>query len=155
MCTANICRSPVAAAILRSLVEEACLEDVLEIGSCGIADQYAGQGAAPGAVDWAVSRGYDLSKHRARLFRSTDFGEFDLILGMGRAHVDWLRRMRPSGLVLERFLDHVTGGKKRRDVPDPFGGTAKGYDRSFRMIEEAMPPLISSLRRGTLESALR
>src|SRR6266704_5323123 len=84
VCTGNICRSPLAAALLeRALVER---------GIEGIAVASAGTGAwdgAPvseGAYLVGLERGLDLSGHRARLLTRELVQAADLILTMARHH---------------------------------------------------------------------
>ena len=84
VCTGNICRSPLAAALLeRALAGR---------GSEGLAVSSAGTGAwdgAPvseGAYLVGLERGLDLSGHRARLLTRELVESADLVLTMARHH---------------------------------------------------------------------
>src|SRR2546430_14946762 len=84
VCTGNICRSPLGAALLQRALAG--------LGAEGIAVTSAGTGAwdgAPvseGAYLVGLERGLDLSGHRAQLLTREMVDEADLILTMARHH---------------------------------------------------------------------
>ena len=65
-CTADICRSPMAVAILRRRIAELGLGDQIAClrPACG---PKKGHGASPNAVTTLAGRGMDLTGHRPRL----------------------------------------------------------------------------------------
>ena len=69
VCTGNICRSPTAEGVLRSLCKEAGIE--LHIESAGLGDWHIGEPPDERSQHHARSRGYDLSAQRARQVRRT------------------------------------------------------------------------------------
>jgi len=80
ICTANVCRSPMAAALLRSRVERDQLElDVVSAGLMG-----GGRRADPAAVRAMDRRGIDLDPHRSTQVSAIDLAALDLILTMER-----------------------------------------------------------------------
>ena len=66
VCTANLCRSPMAEGVFRALVQRAGLADGFEIASAGTSDDFVGRPPVPEALEVAASRGYDISDIRAR-----------------------------------------------------------------------------------------
>ena len=78
VCLGNICRSPMAEVVMRSLVVRAGLADRISVASAGTGDWHVGERADPRTVETLAGRGYDGSQHRAQQF---DAGWFD------RAHV--------------------------------------------------------------------
>ena len=66
VCTGNICRSPTAEGVFRSMVEEAGLGDHVVIESGGTAGYHAGDPPDRRAQEAAKRRGYDLSAQRAK-----------------------------------------------------------------------------------------
>lgn len=48
VCLGNICRSPSAEGVFRSLVEKSGLEDSIKIDSCGTGDWHIGKALIPG-----------------------------------------------------------------------------------------------------------
>ena len=100
----------------------------------------------PLAVELALHRGYDLSGLRARQVRAADLRTYDLVLAMARDHLNWLRRLNRGDARVERFLEYATDGRRRKDVPDPFGGEARDYEGTLDLLESAMPKVLENLR---------
>jgi protein-tyrosine phosphatase len=139
ICTGNICRSPTAEAVLKSLCFQAGIE--LRIESAGLGDWHVGDPPDERAQRHARSRGYDLSAQRARQVRTRDFEEFDMILAMDRGHLRALLGMAP--------VQHQTKIRlfvADADVPDPYYGGAAGFERVLDLVEEHCRSLIAELR---------
>lgn len=158
VCLGNICRSPTAEGIFRALVEQAGLEDSIDIESAGTGAFHIGQGADPRSVEAARSRGYDLSRHRARQVCIDDFDAFDYVLAMDlenlRALQDLreLRKVRSAkrgeGAPLAQiglFLDFAPQAAVR-EVPDPYYRRNDGFAVVIDMIEDASRGLLDHIR---------
>ena len=74
VCTGNICRSPMAAAVFRARVEEAGLDAVIEVDSAGTGGWFEGEEADGRTVDVLLRSGYACG-HTARQFREEWFAE--------------------------------------------------------------------------------
>lgn len=156
VCTGNICRSPTAAAVFRAMVEREGLAEAFEIDSAGTFDGQVGLPASPPAVEAAKRRGYDLSGHRARVLTRDDIERFDYPLAMDRSHLAVMRWMAPRALVdrpqmFLKFAPRVLA----IDVPDPYGGRARDYEKALDLIEagcigllETLRPLVETASRG-------
>ena len=148
VCTANICRSPTAQAVLRKRLAQAGMAHPIEVASAGTQAARAGHPPFPLAVETAKKRGYDLTAIVSRQVTGADFDHFDLILGMDRSHIASLRAMAPTRCKhkIELFLDY--GDKYHgKEVPDPFGGKAKDYEVALDMIEDGCTGLAQLLAR--------
>ena len=88
VCTGNICRSPTAEAVLRTIVADAGLSEVIEVDSCGTSAYHLGESPTRAGIESAARRGYDSSSLRARQIQAEDFARFDLILAMDRGHLN-------------------------------------------------------------------
>jgi protein-tyrosine phosphatase len=136
VCTANVCRSPTAAGVLRTLLGASGTRGI-EIASAGTHDYQDGNPPSSDAVEAARSRGYDITGNLARRVRAGDFDHFDLILAMDKANLSNLRGMAPTRtkqkieLLLE-YGDRYYG----QEVPDPFGGKPEGFELALDMIED-------------------
>src|SRR5574337_947423 len=95
VCTGNICRSPTAEAVVRSSIRRAGLEERVLVESAGTHGYHAGEAPDPRAQKAAQSRGYDLSRQRARMVEALDFQHFDLLLTMDQGHLENLVRRSP------------------------------------------------------------
>lgn len=141
VCTGNICRSPIGEVVLRAKLADAGIEDV-EVTSSGTGGWHAGDPMDPRAAAALRRRGYDGSAHRAQEFRTTWFGERELVLGMDAGHLAVLRRRGGPDVVvpIELFAD--------ADVPDPYYGDDAGFDDVLDQIEKAADLWVERLRRA-------
>jgi low molecular weight protein-tyrosine phosphatase len=139
VCTGNICRSPTAEGVFRSLCEKANLD--LRIESAGLGDWHVGDPPDERAQHHARNRGYDLSAQRARQVRPGDFDEFDLILAMDGGHLRALQKMAPP-----RHHAKIRLFVADADVPDPYYGGADGFERVLDLVEARCRSLVAELR---------
>ena len=95
VCLGNICRSPTAAGVLRTLAAREAPELAIEVDSAGTAGYHVGEPPDPRTRQAAARRGYDLSALRARIVEPGDFERFDLIVAMDRENLRVLRRRAP------------------------------------------------------------
>jgi protein-tyrosine phosphatase len=138
VCTGNICRSPTAEGVFKSLCKGAGIE--LRIESAGLGDWHVGDPPDERAQHHAKNRGYDLSAQRARQVRPHDFDEFDLILAMDRGHLRVLQRMAPA-----QHRAKVRLFVADRDVPDPYYGGPDGFERVLDLVEERCRALLEEI----------
>ncbi|HEY0955172.1 MAG TPA: low molecular weight protein-tyrosine-phosphatase [Roseateles sp.] len=151
VCTANICRSPMAEAIFKVK-----LGDVFKtIDSAGVhADPRGGPVDARAAA--ALARhNYSLDrKWRSRRVEPEQLGQYDLVLAMEAEHVDALRakaapELHARILLLTDFVPELAG----QDVPDPYFGPVQGFDVVIVMLERAAQRLLAESREGRLKFA--
>jgi low molecular weight protein-tyrosine phosphatase len=139
VCTGNICRSPMAEGVFRSMVHRASLDSSFTIDSAGTYGGHAGEPPSQLAIAAAARRGYDISGLRARPVVAADIGRFDHVLAMDRSHLVELRRLAPRGLT-ERPQMFTSV-----DVVDPYGGTERDYERALDSIETGCKSLLQAL----------
>jgi len=146
VCTGNICRSPTAEGVFRTMAERAGLGDAFHIDSAGTFEGHAGRPASLLAVEAAQRRGYDISGHRARLLVNEDIAKFEFPLAMDRTHLGAMRWMAPRGL-MDRPQMFMKWAPQTRviEVPDPFGGPARGYEQALDLIEAGCAGLLEHL----------
>ncbi len=146
VCMGNICRSPMAEGIMRSLIAEKNLETCFEIDSAGTLDYHEGELADPRMRDHAFRRSYNLT-HRSRPVVDADFERFDIIIGMDDSNIAWLDRAAPSSearMKIRRMAEFFT--KNDIDhVPDPYYGGARGFDLVIDLLEDGCENLLTSL----------
>jgi low molecular weight protein-tyrosine phosphatase len=146
----NICRSPTAEAVMRSLVREAGLEDEIAIESAGVGDWHVGYPPDRRAAEAARRRGVTL-EGTARQVRPGDFADFDLLLAMDRDNLRELRALAPDAEAAEkvrllREFDPASAGAPDLDVPDPYYGGAQGFETVLDQVEAACRGLLDTLR---------
>ena len=124
VCTGNICRSPLAAALLQRALAQRGI-DGLEVASAGTG-AWDGAPVSEGAYLVGLERGLDLSAHRARLLTRELVEEADLVLTMARHH---RARVDELGGETHVFVLGEYAGREgyAAEVSDPFGGDLEVY----------------------------
>ncbi|MFD4422253.1 low molecular weight protein-tyrosine-phosphatase [Agromyces sp. NPDC058484] len=148
VCTGNICRSPMAEVVLRSLAERAGLGDRIAIESAATGDWHVGERADVRTVDALARAGYDGSHHRARQFEAVDFPALDLIVAFDRGQARILRNQAPSEVdraKVRLLLEFDPELALLHDVPDPYYSDPATFDRVLGMIERATQALFRQL----------
>jgi protein-tyrosine-phosphatase len=121
VCTGNICRSPLAAALLERALKDRGLEVRVTSAGTGAWD---GAPASEGAYLVGLERGLDLSSHRARLLTRELVDAADLILTMARHHRARVDELGGEGKV---YVLGDYAGRGGDEVSDPFGGDLAVY----------------------------
>lgn len=146
VCTANLCRSPTAEGVFRSLAAKAGLAEAFEIDSAGTGASHVGQPPTQPAIDAAAARGYDITGIRARQITGEDIERFDYVLGMTRGHLVEMRWLAPRDFADKpQLLMNYAPPLGILDIPDPFGGTTDDYERAIGLIESATRGLLARL----------
>jgi protein-tyrosine phosphatase len=152
VCLGNICRSPTAEGVMRSLVSEARLERSVALDSAGTGAWHVGSPPDARAVAAAHARGITLGGS-ARQVRPEDFDDFDLVLAMDRANMRELRRLAEGGsgrarVRLLREFDPVSAAADDLEVPDPYYGAAGGFDEVLDLVQAACAGLLAQIAAG-------
>ncbi len=147
VCLGNICRSPTAEAVFRTLALREAPELELWIDSAGTADYHVGSAPDRRALEAARRRGYDMSGRRARQVEPADFEHFDLILAMDRSNWSELREAAPPA-ARERVRLFLAYGPDADvlDVPDPYYGGPNGFEEVLDLVEAAARGLLEQLK---------
>lgn len=146
VCTGNICRSPMAEAILRGHLDAGDRALSVTVDSAGTHGYHIGADADPRARRVLAERGYHLA-HRARQFERDWLQSRDLILAMDAGHLRDLRAMarragtRTDHIRTLRDFDPEGPG----DVPDPYYDTVEQFREVADIIERSMPALLRAL----------
>lgn len=135
VCSANVCRSPMAEGIMRQLYSEA------EIDSAGL---HTGGGDAPDpqAVACAFRHGIDISALRSRPVFADDFAEFNLILTMDEDSAEYLKLRRPQGdaRYQKAKIENLAAYAGVSYIPNPYGSS--NFENVFALLETACKKLI-------------
>src|SRR3989442_12734183 len=132
VCPGNICRSPLAEALLRRALEERSVAGV-SVTSAGTGG-WDGASASEGAYLVGLERGLDLSGHRARLLTRELVEAADLILTMARHHRARVDELGGEGRVF--VLGEYAGRDgEEAEVSDPFGGDLDVYRDTCAELE--------------------
>ncbi len=151
VCLGNICRSPMAASVLRSRLEAEGISDDIVVDSAGTGSWHVGEPADPRARAALARRGHDGEQHRAQQFAGEWFDDRDLILAMDHDNLRTLRRLAPDeaaaerAVLLRRFDADAADGDDHV-VPDPYYGDDRDFETALDIIEHAVDGLVAQLR---------
>ena len=147
VCMGNICRSPTAQGVFAKLVREHGLLDHIGIDSAGTHAYHVGEPPDARAQQAALQRDVDLSGLRARQVTYDDFFNFDYILAMDRDNMEILTEVSPRHMheKIRLFLDFAPNAGES-EVPDPYFGGTKGFERVLDLVETAAEGLLSHIR---------
>ena len=147
VCMGNICRSPAAEGIFKSLVEQHGRDDVIHVDSAGTHASKQGGSPDPRAIKSARSKGYDISFARARAVSDQDIQEFDYILAMDQDNYDYLllKSENKNQAKVELFLNHHPE-RRGQNVPDPYYRDQASFNHAIELIESACWELLVTLR---------
>jgi len=127
VCVGNICRSPMAEALLR---HELGNPEGVKIHSAGLA-ALVDNPAQDDAQALMLELGLDISAHRARQLGPNLLKEAELVLVMESEH--------KAGVAM---IDLTARGKVHRlgewrdvEVPDPYGRPREDYEHALRLIK--------------------
>ena len=151
VCLGNICRSPLAEAVLRAEAERAGL--ALRVDSAGTGDWHVGGPPDRRAQATALRHGVDIAGYRARQVEAEDFRRFDRIFALDRDNLANLRAMAPAdataalGLVLD-----LVPGREGQGVRDPYYGEDDGFELTWADVSAAARALVARLECEAEES---
>lgn len=140
VCLGNICRSPLAEGIMQHLVNEQGLG--WQIDSAGTGNWHVGEGPDRRSVRTARNHGVDISKQVCRLFRRSDFTDFDHIFVMDKYNLEDVLAMAPD----EEAANKVKLLLGDKEVPDPYYDD-KQFEPVFELIEGGCKDIIRELNK--------
>lgn len=146
VCTANICRSPMAAALLQhALAAQPEPLSSLEVISAGVAAR-DGEPVSENSVLALKKVGIDIASHRAQPLTQQMLNDALLVLCMTESHRAMIQVQAdpaPKNLLLFR---QFMPGDDDREIGDPFGGPLKIYEAARDEMVEAVPGLVEYLK---------
>ncbi|TXH03865.1 MAG: low molecular weight phosphotyrosine protein phosphatase [Nevskiaceae bacterium] len=138
VCTGNICRSPVAEALLRQRLAEGGFV----VASAGTAAM-VGWPADPMTQRVAAGYGLSLSEHRARQLGPAMLADHDLVLTLDQSHSDWIGRRHPQ---FRGRTHKLLKWRDNGDVEDPYGQPQAVFDRVHRDIALGVDDWLKKLK---------
>ena len=129
VCTGNTCRSAMAEAIFKKMVDSSV--EVYSSGTISV----SGKSPSKNTVEVCKSHGIDVSNHKSTYFRDSCIAEMDLVLTFERTHRHRIEIHYPDLNVctIRQFI-----GEYPPDIPDPFGGDYNVYENCYLEICRAL-----------------
>jgi protein-tyrosine phosphatase len=151
-CTGNICRSPVAKAVMSKKIALMGLSDSVQIDSVGTESYHQHARADSRSQHSAAYRGYTLLGHSARQITPEDFYAADVILAMDWANMRRLQQMAPEfcrhkvELLMRYAQNHDSA-----EIPDPYYADQAAFNLVLDYVEDAVGGLIENVTRKLLQ----
>lgn len=130
VCLGNICRSVMAEMILRSILDQHHITNVL-VSSCATSNEEAGNPIYPRAEDKLIEHGIKVYDHQARKMTLDDYQRYDLIIGMDYSNKDDILRIigedyKGKVHLLGEYLSEF------KEIEDPW------YTRNFEGVYQSI-----------------
>lgn len=147
VCWGNICRSPSAENVMRSLLDKAGLANEIRCDSAGTIAAHQGQGPDPRMSAAGKRRGLAMTG-RARKVTAKDFDEFDLIIAMDHENYADLIFMSPSKMRSEKIEMFCKYCEEHDDevVPDPYYGGPQGFELVLDLLEDGCQGILTRIQ---------
>ena len=148
ICLGNICRSPAAEGIMKSLVEKEGMSDDFFIDSAAIGSWHIGQLPDSRMRKCGAEHGSRFASH-ARQFQKSDFQHFDLIVVMDNENYRAITSMASSQADKDkvvRIADYLTHHREYTTVPDPYYGDYSDFELVIELLEDACQGLLDSIK---------
>jgi protein-tyrosine phosphatase len=142
VCLGNICRSPMAAALCRHLIQERADAGRWTVDSAGTAGWH--EGSPPDPRTRAVLRAHNVAiAHRARQVIDDDYRRYDLLLAMDNANLEDLRLRIPKYAGRVRLLGEF-GVPPGQEVPDPYHSDGlDAFEAVYRQLDDCLRGLLA------------
>lgn len=158
VCTANVCRSPLAEGLLRHRLRAMGLGGMVQVRSAGSNVGQIGRHPDPRVKKLAAEAGVSLSRIRSRKLTVAMIQRSDYVLVMERRHLEDIEHLyavhEPAGKVYPEnksatkkkpVLVHLLGSfhplqhdENGKDIPDPYFGDWQGFCDVYALIDSAL-----------------
>lgn len=146
VCTANICRSPMAAGLLQhALAAQPEPLRSLKVVSAGLAAR-AGERVSENSILALKKTGIDIAGHRSQPVTQELLDGALAVFGMTESHRQMIQlQASPPPARLHLFREFMPQ-KGDKEIPDPYGGPLRVYEISRDEMVDAIPSLIAYLK---------
>lgn len=153
ICTANICRSPVAEAVLRDRLQKRGLVD-WQVSSAGTWAMMKRE-ASRNSVLVMAERGLDINDHQSQLVEQKHLEMADLVLCMEAGHAEALRIEFPAHKAKIFMFSEMV--ERRFSINDPYGQSLDAYEEMaqevIRVIDAGLERIIELAKANAAQRA--
>ncbi|REK77109.1 low molecular weight protein-tyrosine-phosphatase [Paenibacillus paeoniae] len=149
ICLGNICRSPMAEAVMRRLVLEQGLESRISIDSAGTGDWHIGREPHEGTRKVLDTNGISYEGMTARQVSPQDWTGFHYLVCMDRKNLKDVREMMSGTMEkngaekLFTFMELIPE-RGVADVPDPY--YEGNFDYVYELVNEGCSALLDKIK---------
>lgn len=146
VCTANICRSPMAAGLLQhALTAQPEPLRSLKVVSAGVAAR-RGEPVSENSVVALRKVGIDISQHTSQPLTQEMLNQALAVICMTESHRAMIQlQAEPAPKHVYLFREFMPQNEDK-EIPDPFGGPLRVYELCRDEMVEAIPSLLEFLK---------
>ncbi|KAL7024222.1 hypothetical protein ACKWTF_012948 [Chironomus riparius] len=147
VCFGNTCRSPLAEAVLKDLVNKRSMGEKFHIDSAAISNWQLGCDINP-YVDEILNRiGIKNFSHKARQISYKDFSDFNYIFGMDYFHIRELNEgaeaLNSSAKII--LLGSYNPNQNEKVIHDPICGDREVFEKCYEQISASCEVFLGEL----------
>lgn len=144
VCLGNICRSPMAEAVMRDLIEKEHLQEKIIVDSAATSSWHIGEPPYSGTQDKLREYGISTEGMQSRQLHKQDFEQFDYLIGMDENNIRNMHTMlgQSNSPKIFRLLDLTD---HRKDVPDPY--YTGDFQETYDLVLDGCQALLEKLKR--------
>jgi protein-tyrosine phosphatase len=148
VCLGNICRSPMAEGMMQAKIEKYKLD--AEVDSAGFEPFHTGDAPDFRAARVMKQHGIDISGQRSRLFRVSDFDDFDHIYVMDSGNYKDVKSVAKNGVHMQKvdYILNISNPGSNEPVPDPYYGGEQGFERTYQLLDKAIELIAMKIKNG-------
>ena len=143
VCLGNICRSPMAEAVMKRKVKEAGLDGQITVDSVGTGSWHVGEAPCDGTIRVLRANGLGDFRHKARQLSKADFRDADYLIALDSSNLRDIRRMGDTEAEVKRLLDYAPDASTK-DVPDPY--YHGGFEGVYELVDAGTDGLLAHIR---------
>ena len=151
VCLGNICRSPLAEAILQDKLKKNGLDYVM-VDSAGTASYHIGENPDPRTIANAQKHGLEIKHLVCRQFTVLDFDDFDKIYVMDSSNYRNVINLAKNEEDIKKveLILNVVNPNLNNPVPDPYFGGEDGFENVYKLLDEACDHIINNISNRNL-----
>ncbi|WP_438350926.1 low molecular weight protein-tyrosine-phosphatase [Paenibacillus sp. FA6] len=148
VCLGNICRSPMAEAVLRDKIKINELEGQITVDSAGTGDWHLGHPPHEGTRKLLDERSISYEGMIARQVLSEDFTNFDYIICMDQSNLSNLRKIKGGeDAQIISYMD-LLPNETLREVPDPY--FTGNFEEVYGLMDAGCSVLLDKIKKEKL-----
>ncbi|MTD41910.1 low molecular weight phosphotyrosine protein phosphatase [Erwinia sp. CPCC 100877] len=146
VCLGNICRSPMAEAVMKDKLANSSLADKVTVASGATSRWEEGNPPHPGTQKILNMHNISFTDIYSTPITVQDFEHYDLLIGMDKSNVEDMKRMAPTDTLekIHLFMEQVAG-KETEEVPDPY--YTGDFEQTYQMVDEGTDAWLAYLNK--------
>ena len=143
VCLGNICRSPMAEAILKKKIQEHPEKPEFQVESAGTGSWHIGEFPDPRTIEVGEKKGL-IFDTTAKQVKESDFDAFDYIIAMDHKNYENLITLNPDAeskiIMMASFLKN-----NESEIADPYWGEIRDFQKLYEQLDIAIDGLLNYL----------